>query len=204
MRKLLLMLCGAAMLVVMSSTTAFSLRSDAPQSSVSAGRIARVHARPTRLHPAHGRARAHHGKLRTTHRHAFPATKALSGAPTIPPATTIPTPPPTSPVPSTTIAPPATATPVAVPPKGEATAWGCDAALAYLKAYAAPGFQLVCPGYSFGHEAMTCVDNPPYCGAQQQVIVISDPCAAAYMNEASNSWVAMGESDAPIDPYGYC
>jgi hypothetical protein len=24
------------------------------------------------------------------------------------------------------------------------------------------------------------------------------------MNEASNSWALMGESDAPIDPYGSC
>jgi hypothetical protein len=36
------------------------------------------------------------------------------------------------------------------------------------------------------------------------LIVISDPCQAAYMNEASNSWVLEGLRQAPIDPYGYC
>ena len=35
-------------------------------------------------------------------------------------------------------------------------------------------------------------------------IMIADPCAAAYMNEASNSWVLLGLSRAPIDPYGKC
>jgi hypothetical protein len=34
--------------------------------------------------------------------------------------------------------------------------------------------------------------------------VIADPCPAAYMNEASNSWDLVGASDAPLDPYGYC
>jgi hypothetical protein len=37
-----------------------------------------------------------------------------------------------------------------------------------------------------------------------RIIVIADPCPAAYMNEASNSWAMMGASDAPIDPYGSC
>jgi hypothetical protein len=36
-------------------------------------------------------------------------------------------------------------------------------------------------------------------------IVISDPCPAAYMNEASNSWVLIGVlKNVPIDPYGQC
>jgi hypothetical protein len=30
------------------------------------------------------------------------------------------------------------------------------------------------------------------------------PCAAAYMNEAHNSWVVLGDISGPIDPYGYC
>jgi hypothetical protein len=37
-----------------------------------------------------------------------------------------------------------------------------------------------------------------------RIIVIADPCPNAYMNEASNSWVMTGASDAPIDPYGAC
>jgi hypothetical protein len=37
-----------------------------------------------------------------------------------------------------------------------------------------------------------------------RIIVIADPCPNAYMNEASNSWSLMGESDAPLDPYGPC
>jgi hypothetical protein len=37
-----------------------------------------------------------------------------------------------------------------------------------------------------------------------RIIVIADPCPNAYMNEASNSWVMIGASDAPIDPYGSC
>jgi hypothetical protein len=38
----------------------------------------------------------------------------------------------------------------------------------------------------------------------ESVIAIADPCAQTYMNEASNSWVLTGRSDAPIDPYGAC
>lgn len=81
---------------------------------------------------------------------------------------------------------------------------GCQAAVAYLATHAAPGFTFVCPGYAFGRQAMTCVNDPPYCGDGQKLIVISDPCPAAYMNEASNSLVFSGLSDAPIDPYGAC
>jgi hypothetical protein len=81
--------------------------------------------------------------------------------------------------------------------------WGCDAALAYLRAYAAPGFALECPGYAEGHEGMTCVSNPVGC-PNGSVIAIADPCPQTYMNEASNSWVVLGVSDAPVDPYGSC
>jgi hypothetical protein len=35
-------------------------------------------------------------------------------------------------------------------------------------------------------------------------IWIADPCPAAYMNEASNSWGIVGQSSAGIGPYGYC
>ena len=51
----------------------------------------------------------------------------------------------------------------AIPPRcrpvGQATAWGCAAALAYLQAYAAKGFTLECPGYAEGREAMTCMNQ---------------------------------------------
>jgi hypothetical protein len=87
---------------------------------------------------------------------------------------------------------------------GEATASGCAAALAYLHAYAAPGFSFECPGYAAGHQAMTmCVSQASPCGFQR-LIVIADPCPDAYMNEASNSWALIGASDAPLDPYGSC
>jgi len=91
-----------------------------------------------------------------------------------------------------------------LPAAGEATASGCVAALAYLHAYAAPGFSFECPGDADGHQAMTtCVSQASACGLQR-LIVIADPCPNAYMNEASNSWALMGGSDAPLDPYGSC
>jgi len=131
---------------------------------------------------------------------------------TSPPTTTSTTPPPTTtttlpPTTTTTTLPPAPAPPqaasTALPAKGQATADGCAAALAYLSAYSAPGFTFECPGYALGHEAMTCVNEAGVC-ANEDLIAIADPCAAAYMNEASNSWVMTGASDAPIDPYGAC
>jgi len=97
-----------------------------------------------------------------------------------------------------------TTSPSGLPPVGQATTSGCAAALAYLNAYAAPGFTLECPASSQGHQASTsCVSQDSPCD-EQRVITIADPCPAAYMNEASNSWVLMGESKAPIDPYGQC
>jgi hypothetical protein len=54
-----------------------------------------------------------------------------------------------------------------------------------------------------GREAMTCKNEPGIC-PDQLVIAIADPCPAAYMNEASNSWVLMGASAASLDPYGAC
>jgi hypothetical protein len=50
---------------------------------------------------------------------------------------------------------------------------------------------------------MTCKDEPGICPGQL-VIAIADACPAAYMNEASNSWVLMGARAAPIDPFGGC
>jgi hypothetical protein len=92
---------------------------------------------------------------------------------------------------------------IQVPARGEATAYGCGPALAYLAAYEAPGFSASCPAYSEGYQATTrCAGT--YCSAGQRIVTIIVPCAAAYMNEASNSWVLSGLSNAPIDPYGYC
>lgn len=107
--------------------------------------------------------------------------------------------PPTAALP-TTAALPATALPATGAP---ADGYGCAAALQYLSAHAAPGFILECPGDALGHEAMTCVDVAGVCPGQR-VIAVADPCPAAYMNEASNSYRLVGLSDAPIDPYGGC
>jgi hypothetical protein len=98
---------------------------------------------------------------------------------------------------------PAPTDPSVVPPAGRATAWGCTAALAYLQAYAAKGFTLECPGDAEGQEAMTCMRVARACPTSA-VIAIADPCPQAYMNEASNSYVIIGASDSPIDPYGPC
>jgi hypothetical protein len=50
---------------------------------------------------------------------------------------------------------------------------------------------------------MTCINEPGVCD-NENLIAIADPCPAAYMNEASNSRVLTGASDARIDPYGAC
>ena len=105
----------------------------------------------------------------------------------------------------------------ALPAYGHATAWGCAAALAYLQAYAAPGFALDCPGYAEGHEAMTCLHGTPqYPDAclNGPEIAISDACPQAYMNESANSWLLTGQaateqakfgvSYSSIDPFGAC
>ena len=90
-----------------------------------------------------------------------------------------------------------------MPPLGHATEWGCAAALSYLRAYAAPGFTVECPGSAEGRQAMTCINEPGIC-TNAQVIAIADACPAGYMNEASNSWVLTGQSAAPLDPFGSC
>lgn len=84
--------------------------------------------------------------------------------------------------------------------------YGCAAALAYLSANANPEFTFSCPGYADGNEAMTCVNIAGLCGGEH-LIVINDPCPAAYMNEAYNSqsWSdSEGRFTRPIDPYGAC
>jgi hypothetical protein len=83
------------------------------------------------------------------------------------------------------------------------TGFGCTAALAYLRSHAAPGFVLECPGNALGHQAMTCVNIPGICFGLR-IIAIADPCPAAYMNEASNSWVLTKLRHGRIDPYGFC
>jgi hypothetical protein len=126
-----------------------------------------------------------------------PAAAAAAPAPAPAPA---PVPTPTAAAPTETFV----AHTAGLPLAGEATRYGCDAALAYLTAYAAPGFWLVCPADARGHQAMTACQSGSSLCSILRIIVIADPCPAAYMNEASNSWVLMGASDAPLDPYGAC
>lgn len=127
---------------------------------------------------------------------------------TVPPAPTTTAPPATT-LPPTTVArrlaattqpkPVSTTTHTAAAPSD----YGCGPALAYLAGHAAPGFHFECPGYSLGHQAMTCINVAGVCSGEK-LIVITVPCKAAYMNEASNSWSMQGLSNAPIDPFGYC
>lgn len=153
-------------------------------------------------HPAAHRAVA---PIHTRHATAVPTPTTTTTATA--PTTTTTSPPPVAP-PTTVPAPaPAPATPPAAPARNVAAAvpsgYGCGPALAYLQAHAAPGFTFECPGSAQGHQAMTCDYVPGVCPGTK-VIAIATPCPAAYMNEASNSWVIEGESHAPIDPYGYC
>lgn len=85
-----------------------------------------------------------------------------------------------------------------------ASGWGCAAALNYLRTHADPQFRSVCPASAAGRQAMTCFNHPPECASGDYVIEIAVPCPAAYMNEASNSWVLTRQLLAPIDPYGSC
>lgn len=152
----------------------------------------------TSHHRAHGSRRPHAAKSSKTARTARSTTTTTTTT-TPPPAPTTPTtnsPPPTPPMPP----PPASG---AVPPRGAATAWGCPAAEAYLKAYANPAFTVECPGNAQGREGMTCANELGAC-PNEAIIAIADACPAAYMNEASNSWSLLGLSSAPIDPYGSC
>jgi hypothetical protein len=133
---------------------------------------------------------------------ATTTTTTTTTVPPAPPPAPAPSPPPAA-APAPAPAPPPAPVVPALPARGEATASGCSAALAYLAAYSAPGFTFACPGYALGHEAMTCINEPGACPGEN-LIAIADPCANAYMNEASNSWVLTGQSSAPIDPYGAC
>lgn len=84
-----------------------------------------------------------------------------------------------------------------------AAGYSCAAALSYLAAHAAPGFTFECPGNAMGRQAMTCQNVAGVCPGAR-IIAIADPCPAAYMNEAFNSWVAEGRASGSFDPYGYC
>jgi len=123
-----------------------------------------------------------------------PPTTVIHPAPVVQVATTVVHPVVRAPAP-----PPAPAAAPAPPP----STYGCGPALAYLASHAAPGFSFECPGYADGRQAMTCINIAGLCPGER-LIAIAVPCAAAYMNEASNSWVLIHESSAPIDPYGYC
>lgn len=135
------------------------------------------------------------------------ATRTTLPAPTTVPVTSAP------PAPATRAA--SSSTPV-VPAQGQAATWGCDAALAYLRAYADPIFALRCPGYAYGKAAITCFggwSGVDACAPNQFLIVVQVPCPVAYMNEASNSWVVAAEagaasdpakSTAHLDPFGSC
>ena len=133
-----------------------------------------------------------------------PTTTSTTAPPPAPPApapavtTTSPPPPPPAPAPAA-----APSVPAVVPARGEASVWGCAAAVAYLSAYSYPGFTFECPGNALGREGMTCLNEAGVCPGEA-VIAIADACPAAYMNEASNSWVLEGRSTALIDPYGSC
>jgi hypothetical protein len=90
---------------------------------------------------------------------------------------------------------------VAQAPAAEPSGYGCDAAIAYLQANAHPAFTIVCPGYVFGGQAVTCVNHAPQC-PNSAVIIIDVPYPVAYMNEAANSFTIYNSTGAAIDPYG--
>ena len=129
-----------------------------------------------------------------------PRSATITVPATTPTTAAVPTP--TTP-PTTAPAPTAPQAPALDAAAAVSSGYGCAAALAYLRAHAAPGFALECPGWADGHQAMSC-DNVAGICPGAKVIAISTPCPAAYMNEASNSWVLLGESHNALDPYGYC
>ena len=132
---------------------------------------------------------------------AAPTTTTSPPSPPSPPVATTTVPAPTFirlPAATLVVAPSSSSLPAA----GEATQYGCPAALAYLAAYAAPVFVSSCPGDAGGHQARTTCWTALPC--KSGTIAIADPCPAAYMNEASNSWVLTGVSQAAVDPYGTC
>jgi hypothetical protein len=163
----------------------------------------------------HDSARGSSGKAAAQAAAALSALKALFAlpAPAMPPELALtPTPPvatganPPAAAASSSSSAPVAAVPATapLPPPGHATAYGCAAAMAYLEAYAAPDFIIACAIDPSEHQATTtCISGYSACSLGR-FILISDPCPAAYMNEASNSRVLIGLSEAPLDPYGSC
>jgi hypothetical protein len=194
----------ASVAVIAVQVATFS-RHTAPRPRLSSGAT-------THVDRAVMQSRSRAGTPTTTAPTSPPTTSTTSTtAPPPPPAAPAPAPPPPQPPTTTTTSPPPPVEAPAVqptpssgvPPAGQATGWGCAAALTYLNAYAYPGFVFECPGDALGRQAMTCDNEPGVC-PNELLIAIADACPAAYMNEASNSWVLMGQSTAPIDPYGTC
>ena len=121
-----------------------------------------------------------------------------------PPVTAKPRPAPATPSPPTA---PLRSVATRVPPAPRPVAvaagdFGCAAALAYLAAHQAPGFVDLCrPHAASGGYGYTCVDHAPQCPGSK-VIAIACPAPIVYKNEASNSLVLAGRSQAAIDPFG--
>jgi hypothetical protein len=196
-------LVGLAVLAAQAATPGRAISNPRPRVALSSARSATVVAVPM-VHQFVTPALA--GRTAPASTPASTASSSPTSTNTTAPAapTTTTTAPATPPPQQTSAAAaPAVGAPAVVPSVGQATVWGCAAALAYLAAHAYPGFTFECPGYALGHQGMTCKDWPGVCPGQL-VIAIADPCPAAYMNEASNSWVLMGASTAPEDPYGAC
>jgi hypothetical protein len=129
----------------------------------------------------------------------LPAATAIATPPALPlmPAKVQHDAPAPAPVQTSTPAPQKPATQSSTP-----TGYGCAAAIAYLQAHAEPSYAIACPGNAEGRQAMTCNHHAPEC-PNSRIIAIAVPCPAAYMNEAHNSWVLLGEASG-IDPYGSC
>ena len=82
-----------------------------------------------------------------------------------------------------------------------------------MAAHAAPGFLVICPatvppGVAALTETTQTSGFPEGgvfgAGIVGAVLIADTTCAAAWMNEASNTWVLAGQSSAPIDPFGPC
>ena len=135
----------------------------------------------------HAPDRRHVDTTTTTTSTVPPTTTTTSTtAPPPPPAPAATTPPPPAAA-QATPAPQTTRASAVAPSPQEASVWSCGAAVAYLSAHAFPGFTFECPGNAQGREGMTCLNEPGVCPGEA-IIAIAEPCPAAYMNEASNSW----------------
>jgi hypothetical protein len=109
-------------------------------------------------------------------------------------------------------APAPASAPVAIP-NPPPDPWNCATGTAYMAAHAAPGFLVICPAtVPPGAAALTAITQTSglpqggIFGAEivGAVLIADTTCGAAWMNEASNTWVLTGQSSAPIDPFGPC